>query len=387
MKRVIFYVILFSSGLFADMEWRGENTNFTLSQAPLIPSEEDQYLYNYNRLRLYGDWKQDAFFITAIGDAVNYLGREFVDSITLDFIRHLQSDTPFKTQSSFYDYAEGSIYARLYRLYGGYDDGENRVVVGLQNITIGVGHIWTPSNLFNPRNTYALEPDETFGVMALSATHHLSDQSQIYGAVSQKRDDSYKYLAGYKTALNTIDISINGIQSDRTKMLSYTIEGDLGETGIQLRSEGAYFNAQLYTLEKSLQDREFFQGIIGADYAFQKGLNLTVEAFYSSETFDYAEILANMDAALLGNLVMSHFYLGTTMSYDFTIYLSGALLYIESFGGGELDQNSRFFSPALTYTLNDNNTFVLGAVIQNGPHESEFGMFGNTYYFKYVLSF
>ena len=75
------------------------------------------------------------------------------------------------------------------------------------------------------------------------------------------------------------------------------------------------------------------------------------------------------------------------MSYDLTIYLSGSLVYIESFGGGELDKNSRFISPTLTYTLNDNNTFVLGTMIQNGPTQSEFGMFGNSYYLKYTLTF
>ncbi|RLA76430.1 MAG: hypothetical protein DRG30_02820, partial [Epsilonproteobacteria bacterium] len=165
-------ILLLNSLLFgealAGMEWRGENTNYTLSQGSLIPTDEERYIYNYNRLRLYGEWKEDAFFLTAIGDSVNYLGEKYVNSTSFDFIRQLRSDTPFKTQTSFCDYDEGSTYGRLYRLYGGYDDGKNRIVLGLQNITMGVGHIWTPSNLFNPRNTYALEPDETFGVMALS---------------------------------------------------------------------------------------------------------------------------------------------------------------------------------------------------------------------------
>jgi len=71
------------------------------------------------------------------------------------------------------------------------------------------------------------------------------------------------------------------------------------------------------------------------------------------------------------------------MSYDFSIYLSGALLYVESFN----DENSRFISPTLTYTLNDNNQFNVGALINSGPSDSEFGMFGNSYYLKYLLSF
>jgi len=72
-----------------------------------------------------------------------------------------------------------------------------------------------------------------------------------------------------------------------------------------------------------------------------------------------------------------------SLIYTFNIFLDGSLLYIESFN----DTNSRFISPTLTYTLNDYNTFVLGAMIQNGSKNSEFGMFENSYYFKWTFSF
>jgi len=191
------------------------------------------------------------------------------------------------------------------------------------------------------------------------------------------------FLAIFMLLICTVDIALNTIKSDDTKMAAYAIEGDLGETGIELRSEGAYIKSTINTLNGSSEEKAFFQGIIGADYAFQKGLNLTVEALYSSETFSYDEVLANISSEIIGDLLLSHFYLGTSMSYDFTIYLSGTLLYIESFN----DENSRFLSPNLTYTLNDNNTFTIGAQIYGGPKESEFGMWGNTYYLKYLFSY
>ena len=366
----------------ADFDWHVENSNFTISQASLIPQEDQRYEYNRNRLRLYGDWKKDTWFVKAIGDAVNYLGMSYIDSLSFDYIKIIHSDTPFDTQSTFHDYRVGAVSARLYRLYGGYDDGKNRIVAGLQNITMGVGHIWTPSNLYNPINTYALEPDETYGVAALTATHYINTQSPIYGVVSQREDHSWKYALGAKTTAGIIDIALNAIRSDDTTMLGYTIQSDLGDTGIELRSEGAWIDATLRGAD-GLEEKHFFQGIIGADYAFQKGLNLTVEALYSSEKFSYEEAIANIDSELRADMTLSHFYLGTTMDYDFTIYLSGALVYIESFN----DQNSRFISPSLSYTINDNNTFTLGAQIFSGSSGSEFGMFGNSYYLKYVLSF
>ena len=92
-----------------------------------------------------------SWFLYAIGDGINYWGDAFVNSADFSLLQSLKADTPFNTQTPFYDYASASVRGRLYRLYGGYDDGENRISAGLQNITMGVGRIWTPTNLFNPK--------------------------------------------------------------------------------------------------------------------------------------------------------------------------------------------------------------------------------------------
>jgi len=383
-KVKILSLALFLSGtLYAETEWSIENSSFLLSQASYVPFENERYTLDYNRFRLRIDWHEDNFFATAIGDGVSYLGSDFSDSLSFGFIKALRSDTPFQTQTSFNDFDKGSVYAKINRLYAGYDDGKNRVVAGLQNINIGSGHIWTPSNLFNPKNTYALEPDENFPVLALYGSHYMTEKTQLYAAVSQRRDHSFKYLGGAKQSFDTMDVALNVIHSEQTTMLGYSIAGDLSDTGIEIRSEGAYIQTTLGTVNGEENETDFFQGLIGADYAFQNGLNLTVEALYSSKTFSYLDAVLNLNSELNGNMTLSHFYTGVMMNYDFNIYLSGALLYIESFN----DNNSRFISPTLTYTLNDNNRFDLGALIQGGPEESEFGMFGSSYYLKYVLSF
>ena len=382
-KREIYALLLISSLSGSDINLRVENTNFTLSQGSYIPNESERYIYNYDRFRLYADANQENFFFKATGDLVNYLGSNFINSDSFQLLQSLDSDTPFETKTSFHHYADGATaYAKLYRFYGGYDNGKERIVAGLQNITMGVGHIWTPSNLFNPINTYALEPDETYGVAALTASRYLSSQSQIYGAISQRADHSWKYAMGAKTTIGIVDVTLNAIKSDDTRMLGYTIQSDLGDTGIEIRSEGAWIDALLWS-EGAMERKKFFQGILGADYAFQQGLNLTIEALYSSEKFSYQELLANLDGELRANMTVSHFYTGVTMNYDFTIYLSGTLLYIESFS----DENSRFAAPSLSYNINNNNTLTLGAQIVGGSSQSEFGAFGNRYYLKYVLSF
>ncbi len=381
LRRFFLASLLLASSLFGEFNYLVENTNFTISQGSTFPTVQKEYLYNYNRLRLNMDYYEGNYFAKLIGDGVNYFGDEFVNSNDFKYIQQIQSDTPFKTQTSFKNYEQGSIYAKLYRLYAGYEDDKNRVTVGLQNITMGVGRFWTPTNLFNPKNIYALEPDEVFGVAALSYTRHINETTDLSITSSLREDNSLKYAARYKTFQEFSDIAIDAVYSDITKMIGYEVEANLGDTGIEVRSEGAYI---LSKLKPNMQDIDFFQGIAGADYGFINGINLTIEALYSSKSFSYTEIFSNLNSDILTNLTYSKFYTGTSLSYTFNIFLDGSLLYIESFN----EKNSRFVSPTLTYTLNDFNTFIIGAMLQHGEDGSEFGSFkNNTYYLNYRLSF
>ncbi len=357
MLKIVLFLVLFAKAIFAEFEYRVDNTNFTLSQGSV--------LYNYDRLRLRGDYTQENFFITIIGDGVNYLGSDYLDSNDFEYLRVQESDTPFRTQTNFHDYDKGSVYAKLYRLYGGYEDDKNRVIVGVQNITMGVGHIWTPTNLFNPKNSYALEPDETFGVMALSYTRHINDMSHVTVVASQIADNSFKYGGRYKAFLDFADFAIDILSSDDTKMLGFELEGNLYDSGVELRSEGAYIK----------NTEEFFQGIIGADYGFVNGVTLVVEALYSSKKFSNEERILNLNSEIASNLVNSNFYTALSLSYSFNIFLNGSLLYIENFD----NESSRFISPSLSYTLDDYNSFAIGAMINDKSDD--------IYYFKYALSF
>lgn len=361
--RVKFFLffLLFSSVLFADVSQRVENTNFIVSQ---------ENPYDYDRVRLRLDYSDDAYFATFIGDGVNYIGKNYLNSLEYSYKKSLQSDTPFGTQTNAYNYTSGQSYAKIYRAYGGYDDGNNRVVIGLQNISMGVGRIWTPTNLFNPRNIYALEPDETFGVLALAYTRQLNDTSDIAVIVSQKRDSSFKYAGRYKAYLDFADVGLDAIYSDKTKMLGYEIEGNLLNTGVELRSESAYIK------NKNKQNKEdgFFQGIIGGDYAFVDGVTLTTEALYSSKTFTPEQTVTHLHSDIVANMVSSHFYGATSLTYSFNIFLDASLLYIDGLKG----TNTRFISPSLTYTFNDYNSFLLGSIIEG---------YKKSYYLKWRLSF
>jgi len=373
-KKLFIILLFFTESLFGDVNYKVTNTNITVSQGSSIQSEDKNYIYNYDRVRFQADYTDNGYFSTIIGDALNYYGDSYTDSNSFEYLKAFRSDTPFKTQTNFKDYGNGAAYTKLYRLYGGYEDAKNRVVVGLQNISMGVGRIWTPTNIFNPKNIYAIEPDETFGVTALSYVRHLSDTSHITVVASQNKEHDFKYAGQCKGFLNFADVGVNIVNSNNTKMIGYEIEGNLANTGIELRSEAGYIRSNLLHIDNKEYEEKFFQGIIGAEYGFKNGLTLIVESLYSSKKFSYDEVLHNLDSDILSNLVNSNFYTGATLSYSFNLFLDASLLYIESFD----DKNLRFISPSINYTLNESNSFMLGAQLQSN---------NNSYYFKWSLSF
>lgn len=380
-KKLFFLLLFFAEFLFGDVDYRVTNTNITVAGDSSVQAEDKRYMYNYNRLRFYANYEQERYFGSVIGDVVNYYGESYTSSNTFEYLKNLRSDTPFETQTNFKDYSKGATYAKLYRAYVGYEDAKNRVVAGLQNISMGVGRIWTPTNIFNPKNSYAIEPDEIYGVSALSYLRHLNDTSHVTVVASQNREKKFKYAGQYKGYLGFADIGLNAVNSDKTKMIGYEIEGNLAETGVELRSEAGYIRSSLEDELNQEYDVEFFQGILGAEYGFKNGVTLVFETLYSSKDFTYDEVVLNLRSEILSNLLNSNFYSGVTLSYSLNLFLDASLLYIESFG----DKNSRFISPSLSYTLNDYNTFTLGAQILGGKRESEFGE--NSYFFKWSLSF
>ncbi|MCW9026625.1 MAG: hypothetical protein OQJ77_04845 [Thiovulaceae bacterium] len=359
MKFFFLLTLSLFSLLHAELDYRVENSNIHI---------KDTDTYNYNRLRLHLNYNQDAYFTTFIADGINYYSESYVNSIEFQLLSKIKSDTPFKTQTSFNTYEDGADYAKVYRFFGGYEDDNNRISIGLQNITMGVGRFWNPTNIFNPKNIYAIEADETFGVMALIYTRHIDDTTDIHVVSSIKEDETLKYALRYKTFLDFADLALDIIYSDDTQMLGYEIEANLFDTGVEIRSEGAYMKSDL-VLEN---DVEYFQAILGADYGFVNGINLTFESLYSSKEFTYMQMLSNLKSDILSNMTSSKFYAGASLSYAFNIFLDSSVMYIDSF-----DKKDAFSSLAFNYTLNDYNLFTFGIMNQENK----------TYYLKYQLSF
>lgn len=371
MIRTLLIGVFFAMSVSAlEHEITFENSNFTLSRA-LIDSGE-RVLVNYNRFRIIDHLQEGAWFVTAIGDLENYLGRGYIQSTEYRYFSASSTDTPFKTQTERHNYGEGEYYAQLYRLYGGYVDEKHRIALGLQKVSMGVGRIWNPTDLFNPKNPLALEPDEVYGAFALAYTYASSQLSELTAVAAQREDSSFKYAGRLKGYLEVVDIGLDVVSADDVTMIGYELEGELFGSGIEVRSEGGWFE------DKGLNE-EFFQAIVGADYAFENSLMLVGEWLHSSKTFDLAQ---REESGLRDNLMGSYDYLGISAGYEFD-----ALLYGSLFGMVSMDDESFYLSPFIDYSLADDMTLGIGAMLYAGESGTEFGDLGQTYYLNFKVTF
>jgi hypothetical protein len=345
-----------------------ENTNYTISKTPI--GEEERTLYNYNRLRLTDKIKEENWFAEIIADIDNYYGETYIDSYEYQFLRGIKADTPFDIETNAKNYGKGEVFGRLHRFYVGYGDKQHNIVFGLQKITMGVGRIWTPTDLFNPRNPLALEPDQIYGNFAFSYTYALGELSEIMGVVAKREDDSYKYAGRIKTNISIGDIALDVYSSNDAEMIAYELEGNLFDTGIEWRSEGGYYKDKLL-------DKDFYQTILGIDYGFVNGLTVITEWLHSSKTYSAYEILIYQESSLSNNRHISSDYIGASAYYDFNLLFNGALSMIYS-----PEDKSSFISPLIEYSLSDDSSLAVGAMLYTGDNESEFGSLNNSFYLR-----
>lgn len=373
MMRGLLFGILFSlSAGGAEYETTFENSNFTLSM-PMEGSGEHK-LYNSNRFRLSEHIREENWFLTAIGDIQNHLGYDILNSESFKRSDAVRADVPFEVRSGSAEYTEGELYGRIYRLYGGYSDEKHRVSLGLQKVSMGVGRIWNPTDLFNPKNPLALEPDEVEGVFALAYTYSPSSLSQISGVAAMREDKSFKYAGRIKGYLAVSDAALNVIEADDVRMVGYELEGELMKSGVELRSEGGWF-------EDKILRTQFFQGLIGADYAFENSLSVAIEWLHSSKIFERA-LRISLLSGMPNNLVQSHDYGGISSGYEFDPFFYGSCSAIIS-----ADDGSFYLSPSVKYALDDDASLSIGALLYGGEPRSEFGDYGQTYYLNFKITF
>ena len=253
-----------------------------------------------------------------------------------------------------YEYDPGSMVNRtsIYRAYIQYSGSKHLWVVGKQRIPLGVGRFWNPIDVFNPIDIQAVEPDQRPGTSTIRYEYAISDLSSV--DVNVAKGKGAIRLKGY---LDVADMALVGEWDDDQErdIVGWELEGQLGESGIEVRSEGGLFHDQS-------TGKRHLECIVGGEYGFENSLILAGEFHYvGSPNQSEIGLMASFQPAMLWNC---------------------SLLAVT-----DLDDGSGFIAPVVEYSLSDDMTLQGGAFLYHGGENSLYGAGGDRVYLRWFIHF
>ncbi|HID69662.1 MAG TPA: hypothetical protein EYP35_04190 [Desulfobacterales bacterium] len=240
----------------------------------------------------------------------------------------------------------------IYRAYLEYSGASHYWVIGKQRIPLGVGKFWNPIDVFNPINIQAIESNERPGTETIRYEYAINELSNIDVNIAKGKGSIR--VKGY---LAFADVALIGEWDEKSNLdiQGWEIEGELADTGIELRSEGGSFHNR----ESGRRHSEF---ILGAEYGFANSLVLLGEYHYL-DALDIDQI--GLSASFIPAILWTFSVLSVT----------------------DLDDGSGFISPVLEYSLSDEMTLSAGAFFYHGPDESNLGVGSNRFYLHWFIHF
>ena len=217
----------------------------------------------------------------------------------------------------------------IYRGYIEYIDDYHQIGIGWQNIPIGIGTLYSPLNIFNPLDATSIEIKERSALNVAKYEYAINELSSFLFVCNEDITTiRLKYFIG------SVDVGLIGMkntQDDKNeKILGYEFEARLFESSWDLKSEAMIIKDNNTTEQKIM---------IGLNYGYGD-FALSSEYFYDSLS-QSDEIAANIFYQINGywNITFTDIYYIDT-KVDFTIASIG-------------------------YSLSDNHSLKLGAVIGN----------------------
>lgn len=236
-----------------------------------------------NKLRMDLEW-----FIREnilIGGNVNFLNYE--GDIGGNYLDNIPTVVSGKIPQEFRDFFDYSFEDELEldNLFARFRFPTFDMTIGKQQISIGSGYAWNPTDLFNVKSL--IDPtDEKPGHEALRIDYPLSLSSNLL--IILDMEDSFVdpgFMLRYKTTVGHFDYSLsycvrelpfNDFDSlhrivQTREMLGFDFAGEA--FGVGLWFEGAYNWVDL--------DHDFAEWVVGMDYTWENGFYLLLEYFHS----------------------------------------------------------------------------------------------------------
>ena len=270
------------------------------------------------------------------------------------------SQTLIEKDNVFYEH-------KLHRASVVYETPVFDVEAGRQQIPWGVGHFFTPTDLFNPFSPTQIELDERDGVDAANFT--LKDmegfKTQIVYTPPGKQLHPQRILGRISRDIQGYEVGILGGRVKRDYAVGLDAQGNIKDSAV--RGELLYREAKL--------EKDFVKFTVNADYNFPYNIHGLLEYHFNGQG------RRNTRAYQLDRLVRGEIsslgknYLALSLGHDIT-----SLLRFEYRTIYNIDDTSFFLRPELQYELTSDLLLTAGAQLYLGANDDEFGRPKNLFF-------
>ena len=243
----------------------------------------------------------------------------------------------------------------LYRGYASIRYDNIDLSIGRQRISWGKGWFWSPLDMFNPVSPTAIEKSERAGVDGALMTVSAGAVSSFSILYIPQRDFLDSTAARIVFPLASYDVAISAGRHMEREFAGLDFAGYVGDGG---------FYGELVSIENINGDQKLSY-LFSGNYNFESSLYIMVEYFLNG-------------GAIIPGSTLSYSgeeYLGVQISYELT-----PLTRWDNYLIVNMDDNSHFLSPTLSYSLSDNIDLKAGIQFFAGENTSEYGDKQDMYY-------
>lgn len=243
----------------------------------------------------------------------------------------------------------------IYRGYAIMRQGDIDLTLGRQRVPWGKGWFWSPLDMFNPVSPTAIERDERGGVDAALLTFSKGRVSSLSLLYIPQRDFLDSTAGRIVFPLASYDIAISAGRHMERGFAGLDFAGYVGDGG---------FYGELVSIENIKGDQKL-NYLFSGNYNFESSLYIMIEYFRNG-------------GAIVPGALLSYGgeeYVGIQISYELT-----PLTRWDNYLIFNLDDNSRFLSPTLSYSLSDNIVLKAGVQLFAGESTAEYGDRQDIYY-------
>ena len=248
---------------------------------------------------------------------------------------------------------------RVRRAYARLAASDADLWVGRQRIALGTGRLWSTVDLLNPLNPLLIERDEYIGVDALRAEQRLGELSAITAVYARAPGGgSPRWVGRWRGHSGGADLGVTVARYWDDRLAGFDVATQVH--GVGLRGE--------LTATRPRSGPTHYSAVLGADYAFDNTLTVTVETYLSTQDPARRRLEFAADPPRASVQPAGTRYAGLIASYEFTPLLKGTLVWVR-----QLRDRSGFASATLSLSLADNLQLQAGTQAFTGARDSEFG--------------